>query len=100
MKGLITRTVKEYTITASKLVKDGENWKEIELPEFKTCEASETYERFLNKHYGVKEGEKLVFSRTETGKLIGMPLDYFIDHAYDIVDGKLVMDKENEKVEE
>ena len=100
MKGLITRNVKEYTITASKLVKEGENWKEIELPEFKTCDASETYERFLIKHYDIKECEKLVFSRSAIGKLIGMPLDYFIEHACNIVDGKLVMDQESEKVEE
>ena len=96
MKGLITRTVKEYTVKCSKLVKEGEKWKEIKLPDYVTSEPSETYERFLKKHYEIKDNEKLLTERTEKGKLIGMSLEFFIAHATEIVDGKLVV---NEKTE-
>lgn len=96
MKGLITRTVKEYTVKCSKLVKEGGKWNEIKLPDYVTSQPSETYERFLKKHHGIKDDEKLLIERTEKGKLIGMPLEFFIAHASDVVDGKLSV---NEKTE-
>lgn len=94
MKGLITRTVKEYTVKASKLVKEGNNWKEIPLEPYTTCDANETYERFLKKYYKIKDNEKLLLERTEKGKLVGMPLEFFLANCSDIVEGKLVVNKE------
>lgn len=94
MKGLITRTVKEYTVKASKLVKEGNNWKEIPLEPYTTFDANETYERFLKKYYSIKPNEKLLLERSEKGKLVGMPLEFFLANCSDIVDGKLVVNKE------
>ena len=94
MKGLITRTVKEYTVKASKLVKNGGKWEEIPLQPYNTCDANETYERFLKRHYQIKDNEKLVLERTEKAKLVGMSLEFFLANCSDIVDGKLVVNKE------
>ena len=96
MKGLITRTVKEYTVKASKLVKNGDKWEEIPLQPYKTCDANETYERFLKKYYKIKENEKLLLERTEKGKLVGMPLKFFLANCSDIVDGKLLVNGKTE----
>lgn len=96
MKGLITRTVKEYTVKASKLVKEGNNWKEIPLEPYTTCDANETYERFLKKYYKIKDNEKLLLERTEKRKLVGMPLEFFLANCSDIVDGKLSVNGKTE----